>query len=219
MFTHTRIPGASEEQAGWLHAPGARATSTENAVGARAGAGCQTHVRDLLQDNCRLSRRTPCCDRMIDFAFGCELAARTIARLVPRTATTTSLVPTSRLKVFVDEVAAFLAPDSVAAGTPAGALRSIGPGDRRAAPGPGGRDNPEVARELALSVRTVERHLTNQDAKPRPHRAGGPGRGCPSAARRQLAIDHFESTEVVTPPARRSPGDRRESRDVVAHRP
>ena len=67
---------------------------------------------------------------------------------------------------FVDEVTAFLAPDRVGAGTPAGALRSLTDREIDVLRLVGqGRDNAQVAQELALSVRTVERHLTSIYAK------------------------------------------------------
>src|SRR5918997_1602590 len=76
VFTNLMIPGASAEQAGWLDALQARATSTENAVRARAGR-MQADVRDLLPGltvpTLVLHARG---DRMIDFSLGRELAAR-----------------------------------------------------------------------------------------------------------------------------------------------
>ena len=61
---------------------------------------------------------------------------------------------------------AFLAPDRVAAGTPTGTLRSLTEREIDVLRLVGqGRDNTEVAQELALSVRTVERHLTSIYAK------------------------------------------------------
>ena len=69
-------------------------------------------------------------------------------------------------QVFVDEVTAFLAPDRVAVGTPAGTLRSLTEREIDVLRLVGqGRDNTEVAQELALSVRTVERHMTSIYAK------------------------------------------------------
>ncbi len=168
VFTNLLIPGASEEQAGWLDALQARATSTENAVRARAGR-MRADVRDLLQGltvpTLVLHARR---DRMIDFALGRELAARIPgARLVPLDSDNhITLADEPAWPVFVDEVSAFLAPDRVAAGTPAGALRSLTDREIDVLRLVGqGRDNAEVAQELALSVRTVERHLTSIYAK------------------------------------------------------
>ena len=122
-------------------------------------------------------------DRMIDFALGRELAARIPgARLVALDSDNhITLADEPAWPVFVDEVTAFLAPDRVAAAPPQAhcarspsreidVLRLVGQG----------RDNAEVAQELALSVRTVERHLTastpssaSADGPPGPPRSPG----------------------------------------------
>src|SRR4029078_6035395 len=69
-------------------------------------------------------------DRMINFSLGRELAARIPgARLLSlESETHITLAAEPAWVTFVDEVTAFLAPDRVTAGTPAGALRS--PPDR-----------------------------------------------------------------------------------------
>jgi pimeloyl-ACP methyl ester carboxylesterase/DNA-binding CsgD family transcriptional regulator len=168
VFTNLLIPGASDEQAGWLDDLQARATSTENAVQARAGR-MDADVRDLLPEltvpTLVVHARR---DRMIDFALGRELAARIPgARLVSLDSDNhITLADEPAWPVFVDEVAAFLAPDRVAAGTPAGALRSLTDRELDVLRLVGqGRDNAEVALALALSVRTVERHLSSIYAK------------------------------------------------------
>jgi pimeloyl-ACP methyl ester carboxylesterase/DNA-binding CsgD family transcriptional regulator len=168
VFTNLLIPGASDEQAGWLDDLQARATSTDNAVRARAGR-MDADVRDLLPE---LTVPTLVVhargDRMIDFSLGRELAARIPgARLVSLDSDNhITLADEPAWPVFVDEVAAFLAPDRVAAGTPAGALRLLTDRELDVLQLVGqGRDNAEVALALALSVRTVERHLTSIYAK------------------------------------------------------
>jgi pimeloyl-ACP methyl ester carboxylesterase/DNA-binding CsgD family transcriptional regulator len=168
VFTNLLIPGATAEQAGWLDDLQARATSTENAVRARAGR-MQADVRDLLPGltvpTLVLHARG---DRMIDFSLGRELAARIPgARLVSLDSDNhITLADEPAWPVFVDEVSAFLTPDRVSAGTPAGALRSLTDREVDVLRLVGqGRDNAEVARALSLSVRTVERHLTSIYAK------------------------------------------------------
>ena len=65
-------------------------------------------------------------------------------------------------QVFVDEVRAFLAPD----GAPAPATDVLSPREREVvALVAEGRSNDEIAEELVLSVRTVERHLQNAYTK------------------------------------------------------
>jgi DNA-binding CsgD family transcriptional regulator len=168
VFTQLMIPGASEEQAGWLDALQAMATSTDNAVRARA-ARMHADVRALLPglDLPALvlhARR----DRMIDFAEGRELAARIPrARLVPLDSDNhITLADEPAWPVLVDELSAFLAPDRVAAPASTGALRSLTGRELDVLRLVGqGRDNAEVARTLSLSTRTVERHLTSVYAK------------------------------------------------------
>ncbi|MDQ4119047.1 MAG: alpha/beta fold hydrolase [Actinomycetota bacterium] len=164
VFTSLMIPGATEEQAGWLDALQRRATTADNAVRARRGRWADD-VRELL----------PCVtvptlvlhargDRMIGFEEGRECAARIPdARLVTLDSDNHITLPDEPAwPVFVGELEAFLAPDRVApraarpdlralTGRELDVLRLVGQG----------RDNAEVARELALSVRTVERHLTS----------------------------------------------------------
>ncbi len=164
VFTDLMIPGASEEQAGWLDALQARATSTENAMRSRA-ARADADVGALLP---HVSVPTLVVhargDRMNDFADGRELASRIPnARLVTLDSSNhITLADEPAWDVFLDEVAAFLAGERVnAASTPA-ALRTLTDREHDVLRLVGqGHDNAEVARELALSVRTVERHLTS----------------------------------------------------------
>jgi pimeloyl-ACP methyl ester carboxylesterase/DNA-binding CsgD family transcriptional regulator len=168
VFTNLMIPGASEEQAGWLDALQARATSTENAVNARA-ARTRADVRDLLPGlalpTLVLHARG---DRMVDFAEGRELAARIPdARLVALDSDNhITLADEPAWTVLVDELGAFLAPDRVATPLPTAGLRSLTGRELDVLRLVGqGRDNVEVARALSLSVRTVERHLSSVYAK------------------------------------------------------
>ena len=163
VFTSLMIPGASEEQAGWLDALQRHATSAENAVEARRGRW-PDDARDLLADvtapTLVLHARR---DRMIDFEEGRECAARIPgARLVCLDSDNHITLPDEPAwPVFVDELAAFLEPDRFVAAVPGPDLRSLTDRELDVLRLVGqGRDNAEVARELALSVRTVERHLT-----------------------------------------------------------
>jgi pimeloyl-ACP methyl ester carboxylesterase/DNA-binding CsgD family transcriptional regulator len=168
VFTSLMIPGASEEQAGWLDDLQAMATCSENAVRSRA-ALVQADVGELLPDvavpTLVVHARG---DRMVDFARGRELAARIPgARLVMLDSDNhITLADEQAWPVFVAELAAFLAGDRIAERTPDAmirlltdreldVLRLVGRGD----------DNRQVAQQLSLSVRTVERHLTSVYAK------------------------------------------------------
>ncbi len=164
VFTSLLIPAATEEQACWLDALQARATSVENAMESRR-ARSHADVRHLLPEltvpTLVLHARG---DRMIELADGRELAARIPdARLVTLDSDNhIVLADEPAWPVLVDELAAFLAPDRVA-GPPTGAslrgltgreldvLRLVGEG----------RENAEIAQALSLSIRTVERHLTS----------------------------------------------------------
>ena len=169
VFTNLLIPAATDEQAGWLDDLQARATSTENAVQARAGR-MGADVRDLLPE---LTVPTLVVhargDRMINFALGRELAARIPgARLVTLDSDNhITLADEPAWPVFVGEVRDFLAADRV---TPTDAkiplpqvLSSRELEVLRLAAD--GKDNEEIARTLSLSVRTVERPLQNIYAK------------------------------------------------------
>jgi pimeloyl-ACP methyl ester carboxylesterase/DNA-binding CsgD family transcriptional regulator len=168
VFTTLMIPKASEEQAGWLDDLQAAATSTDNAVRARA-TRMRADVRDLLPaldlPTLVLHARG---DRMVGFAEGRELAARIPgARLVALDSDNhITLSDEPAWPVLVAELSGFLAPDRVAATAATGALRSLTARELDVLRLVGrGHDNAEVARALSLSVRTVERHLTSVYAK------------------------------------------------------
>ncbi len=163
VFTSLLIPDASEEQACWLDALQAKATSTDNAVRSRA-TRMEADVVGLLPEvdvpTLVLHARR---DRMIDFADARELACGIRdARLVALDSDNhITLGDEAAWRVFVEEIAAFLAPDRVGAGTTNGGLRSLTARELDVLRLVGrGCDNAQVARALSLSVRTVERHLT-----------------------------------------------------------
>lgn len=164
VFTGLMIPGASEEQAGWLDALQARATSTENAMrsrAARADADVSALLPEVAVPTLVVHARG---DRMNDLADGRELASRIPhARLVTLDSDNhITLADEPAWPVFVEELAAFLAADGVTAPSAPGALRTLTGRELDVLRLVGqGRDNAGVARELAMSVRTVERHLTS----------------------------------------------------------
>ena len=168
VFTTLMIPGASAEQAGWLDDLQAMATCTDNAVRSRA-ARVQVDVAGLLPDVAAPTLVVHARgDRMVDFARGRELAARIPrARLVMLDSENhITLAGEPAWPVFVDELAAFLTADRVAARVPDAVLRSLTDRELDVLRLVGrGNDNQQVAQQLALSVRTVERHLTSIYAK------------------------------------------------------
>ncbi|MGE0219702.1 alpha/beta fold hydrolase [Mycolicibacterium sp.] len=164
VFTDLMIPGATEEQAGWLDALQARATSTDNAIrsrAARADADVAALLPQVAVPTLVVHARG---DRMNEFADGRELAARIpAARLVTLdSGNHIILADEPAWGVFVDEVSAFLAGERISAPSTPAALRTLTDRERDVLRLVSqGRDNAEVATELALSVRTVERHLTS----------------------------------------------------------
>ncbi|WP_232666625.1 alpha/beta fold hydrolase [Pseudonocardia sp. TRM90224] len=168
VFTNLMIPGATERQAGWLDELQARATSTENAVNARTER-MRADARELLPEIATptlvLHARG---DRMVDFAEGRELAKSiSRSRLVSLDSDNhITLADEPAWPVVVDEVAAFVRQDGMGAPATSAALRSLTDREldvlRLVSQG---YDNERVASTLALSTRTVERHLTALYAK------------------------------------------------------
>jgi pimeloyl-ACP methyl ester carboxylesterase/DNA-binding CsgD family transcriptional regulator len=168
VFTSLMIPSATEEQACWLDALQARATSTDNAMrslAARMRVDVSAVLPDLATPALVIHARE---DRMVDFAMGRELAVSIPdARLVTLDSDNhITLAAEPAWQVFVDEVSAFLAADRVAGAVPDGDLRTLTDRELDVLRLVGrGCDNAELARELCMSVRTVERHLTSIYAK------------------------------------------------------
>jgi pimeloyl-ACP methyl ester carboxylesterase/DNA-binding CsgD family transcriptional regulator len=164
VFTNLFIPGATEEQMRWVDALQQMSTSTENAVRLRAERQ-KVDVTDLLPQidvpTLVLHARG---DAMVSFE-----EARLIASSIPGAA----LVPLDSNNhilladepawpVFLSELAAFVEPDRAAAAGPLPPLAELTAREfeilRLAA---AGQNNSDIAKTLALSVRTVERHLSN----------------------------------------------------------
>jgi pimeloyl-ACP methyl ester carboxylesterase/DNA-binding CsgD family transcriptional regulator len=163
VFTFLMIPGATEEQMGWLDELQRRAVSAEVAVSARLERG-RADVTDLLP-----SVAVPTLvihslrDRMNDFAFARLLASRIPgARLVGLDSDNHIVLEDEPAwPVFLREVTEFLADDR-----PPGldddprAVLSVRELEVLELAARGG-DNALIAAELTLSVRTVERHFQN----------------------------------------------------------
>jgi len=162
VFTFLMIPGATEEQMGWLDELQRRAVTADVAVSARRQRG-EADVSDLLG-----SVTAPTLvihslrDRMNDFAYARHLASRIPgARLVGLESDNHILLEDEPAwPVFLREVTEFLAEGTAA---PAEDLRAVlSPREIEVLSlAARGDDNAEIAAELTLSVRTVERHLQN----------------------------------------------------------
>ena len=165
VFTNVFIPEATERQMRWYDDLQRMSTSTENMLAARQ-ARRETSLIGLLPEV-----RVPTLvlhargDTAIDFEH-----ARTLAAAIPD-ARLTALESRNHIlladepawRVFLREVAAFMEPDrAIAQNGHESGIASLSPREREllhlAAEG---LSNDEVAERLTISVRTVERHLSN----------------------------------------------------------
>jgi pimeloyl-ACP methyl ester carboxylesterase len=170
VFTRRFIPDASEEQMRWFDDLQRMSTSPANAVASRI-ARQQVDIEDELP---RITAPTIVLqaigDRSTTFDNAVTVSARIKgARLVPlQSRNHILLADEPAWRVFIDEVSAFLEPDRRAHANPAPdrAVEALSAREldvlRLAADG---RTNDEIAIGLTLSVRTVERHLSNIYAK------------------------------------------------------
>ena len=163
VFTFLMIPGATEEQMGWLDELQRRAVTAEVAVLARQQRG-QADVSDLLGDldvpTLVLHSRG---DRMNDFAYARYLASHIAgARLVALESDNHIVLEDEPAwPQLLGELTAFLDEEPLVS-------RDRHPRDLLSARelevlclAADGLDNAAIAERLTLSVRTVERHLQN----------------------------------------------------------
>jgi pimeloyl-ACP methyl ester carboxylesterase/DNA-binding CsgD family transcriptional regulator len=164
VFTSMMIPGATEEQMLWLdelQRVAASASTASDALRQRSGYNCVDLLPAIDVPTLVLHSRG---DRMNDFEGGRLLATRIPgARLVPLDSDNHILLGDEPAwRVFVEEVRGFLVPD----GVPAPTTDVLSAREREVvALVAEGRSNDEIAAELVLSVRTVERHLQNAYTK------------------------------------------------------
>jgi pimeloyl-ACP methyl ester carboxylesterase/DNA-binding CsgD family transcriptional regulator len=171
VFTFLMIPGATEEQMGWLDELQRRSVSADVALVAREQRG-RADVSGLLGDiDAPTLVLHSTGDRMNNFAFARFLATHIPgARLVALDSDNHIVLEGEPAwPVFLREVTQFLAEDTSSATPPA--LPVDANGDPRAVLSTRelevltlaarGSDNAEIADALVLSVRTVERHFQN----------------------------------------------------------
>jgi pimeloyl-ACP methyl ester carboxylesterase/DNA-binding CsgD family transcriptional regulator len=168
VFTGTFIPNATEQQMQWFDALQRMSTSTENAVASRIA----RQAVDIIDEIPRISAPTLVLqalhDRATPFSGAVEVAARIPqARLVPLDSQNHILLADEPAwPVFRSEVEAFLEADRSAPVQSSAIIEHLSPREvevlRSAA---GGLTNQEIASSLGLSVRTIERHLSNAYGK------------------------------------------------------
>jgi pimeloyl-ACP methyl ester carboxylesterase/DNA-binding CsgD family transcriptional regulator len=164
VFTSMMIPGATEDQMRWLdelQRVAASATVASASLRQRSAADSTALLAGLRLPTLVLHSLG---DQMNSFEHGRLLATRIAgARLVPLNSDNHIVLGDEPAwPVLVDEVRRFVAPD----GTPAPAAAVLSPREREVvALVAEGRSNDEIADELVLSVRTVERHLQNSYTK------------------------------------------------------
>lgn len=192
VFTQSFIPDASEAQMQWFDALQRMSTSPANAVAARV-ARRGINVGDELP---AISAPTLVLhavgDAMIPFHGGRNAATRIPhARLVPLDSRNHILLEDEAAwRLWVTEVREFMAPDGVLAAASGfmDAVSDLSPREREVLRlAAAGLDNADIAERLVLSVRTIERHLSNAYLK-----LGISGKSARSAAvaallRRELA--------------------------------
>ena len=166
VFTNIFIPDATEEQMGWFDELQRMSTSTENAVESRM-ARQEVNVTGLLPD---ITAPTLVLHALGDRAVPLD-DARQVATLIP----SARLVPLESSnhilladepawQVFREEVRGFMSSAGADAASSEAAERiaSLSAREREVLHlAADGRTNAEIAEILVLSVRTVERHLSN----------------------------------------------------------
>ena len=199
-FTTRFIPDATEEQMRWFDDLQRMSTSPANAVDSRI-ARQQVVLDDELP---RIEAPTLVLqaigDRSTTFDNGVEVSAKIPgARLVPMESRNHILLADEPAwQVFMGEVAAFLEPDrrSFETREPERPVEPLSPREldvlRLVADG---RTNEEIAEALTLSIRTVERHLSNVYAK-----LGVGGRAAPRGRGHALRPGRHRLTAACQPP-------------------
>jgi pimeloyl-ACP methyl ester carboxylesterase/DNA-binding CsgD family transcriptional regulator len=165
VFTTMFIPDATEDQLTWFDELQRTSTSTENMLRSRIERQ-RIDLRDQLGDlDVPMLVLNAVDDRNVPFEEARELASLVPgARLLPLQSNNHILLANEPAwGVFMAEVRTFLEPDRLAASpAPSLAVGTLSGRERQVIEAAAaGASNVEIARELSVSVRTVERHLSN----------------------------------------------------------
>ena len=190
VFTRIFIPNATEQQMQWFDALQRMSTSPENAVTSRLA----RQAVDIADEIPRITAPTLVLqavgDRATPFAEAPRVAALIpTARLVPLDSRNHILLAGEPAwDVLLREVSAFIQPDRAEPELLKVAVESLSDREvevlRSAADG---MTNQEIAETLGLSVRTVERHLSNAYGK-----LGVAGKSARAAAVADLVRQHLD---------------------------
>ena len=170
VFTMRFIPGATEEQLRWFDDLQRMSTSATNAVASRIARQQVDIGADLPKISAPTLVLQAMGDRMNTFDNAVSVSSLIPkSRLVPlQSQNHILLADEPAWRVFIDEVASFLEPERQAAGSrrPYRPSEAFSPREREVLRlAADGRTNDEIADALTLSVRTIERHLSNVYAK------------------------------------------------------
>jgi pimeloyl-ACP methyl ester carboxylesterase/DNA-binding CsgD family transcriptional regulator len=164
VFTSFFLPNASERQLGWFDDLQRMSTSPENAVASRIARQAIDVTDRLTAISAPTLILQAVNDRATGFEPGAYVASRIAgARLVALdSANHILLADEPSWPVFMSEVTAFLEPDRAAAAGAGRAMAELSPRERDVVLAAAeGLANADIAARLGLSVRTVERHLSN----------------------------------------------------------
>ncbi len=169
VFTTMFIPEATEAQLSWFDELQRTSTSTGNMLRSRIERQ-RIDLRDRLGALARpVLVLNAVDDRNVPFEEAHELASLVPgARLVPlQSSNHILLADEPAWQAFMSEVATFLEPDRLGAALPrSDAVRALSRREREVIEmASAGSSNIEIAASLHLSVRTVERHLSNAYVK------------------------------------------------------